>query len=264
VYDQCTWEIWECHKNFGKNQAMQHFGEYLSNLRSNKGLTLEKLAKRVGSSKSTVSRLENNDIPRPFKGAIRRLIIQLAQVLCTSKQETERYLTLAGIDITYLTESEKKLVGLLPHISINTPAEPRTHGILLLNFAHSLTVQQRVQIEELSKTTIENIVAISTLINEEEPLESQITSLIEAVDQSIPDWHKRDMLINPPGYAPAAFLLLAEIHGRIGHFPTFIRMRPIHSSVTTYEVIELLNLQIIRDAARKTGDISNTPSTTLT
>src|SRR5438067_13103128 len=83
----------------GKNQSMQQFGDYLSNLRSNKGLTLEKLAALVGSSKSTLSRLENNDISRPFKGAIRRLIIQLAQVLCTSKQETERYLTLAGIDI---------------------------------------------------------------------------------------------------------------------------------------------------------------------
>ena len=74
---------------------MQQFGDYLSNLRSNKALTLEKLATLVGSNKSTLSRLENNDIPRPFKGAIRKLIIQLAQVLCTSKQETERYLTLA-------------------------------------------------------------------------------------------------------------------------------------------------------------------------
>src|SRR5436305_177780 len=137
----------------GKSQSMQQFGEYLSNLRSNKALTLEKLAALVGSSKSTLSRLENNDIPRPFKGAIRRLIIQLAQVLCTSKQETERYLTLAGIDITYLTEHEKQLVGLLPHISINTPAEPHTNGILVLNFAHLLTAQQQAQIEELSNTS---------------------------------------------------------------------------------------------------------------
>jgi transcriptional regulator with XRE-family HTH domain len=232
---------------------MQQFGEYLSNLRSNKALTLEKLAALVGSSKSTLSRLENNDIPRPFKGAIRRLIIQLAQVLCTSKQETERYLTLAGIDITYLTENEKQLVGLLPHISINTPAESPSNGILVLNFAHPLTAQQQAQIEELSKATIENIITISTLINEAEPLEPQIAGLIEAVDQSTHDWHKRDILINPPGYAPAALLLLAEIHGRIGHFPTLIRMRPKHASVTTYQVIELLNLQTIRDAARKSN-----------
>src|SRR5260370_28761470 len=118
---------------------MQQFGDYLSNLRSNKGLTLEKLAALIGSNKSTLSRLENNDIPRPFKGAIRKLIIHLAQVLCTSKQETERYLRLAGIDISLLTENEKKLVGLAPHISINTPPDPHTADLLLLNFTHPLT-----------------------------------------------------------------------------------------------------------------------------
>ena len=238
---------------------MQHFGEYLSNLRSNKGLTLEKLAELVDSSKSTLSRLENNDIPRPFKGAIRKLLIQLAQVLCTSKQETERYLTLAGIEISLLTENEKKIVGLTPNISINTPAESHTNDILVLNFAHPLTAQQQTQIENLSGTSVEDIITIPTLISEEEPLQPQITSLIDAIDQSTPDWHKRHILINPPGYAPAALLLLAEIHGRIGHFPTLIRMRPKHGSVTTYQVIDLLNLQTIRDAARKPGDASNIP-----
>src|SRR5207237_10445250 len=87
----------------------------------------------------------------------------------------------------------------------------------------------------------------------------QIASLIAAAYQSIHYCHKRDILINPPGYAPAAILLLAEIHGRIGHFPTLIRMRPKHASVTTYEVIQLLNLQTIRDATRKSSDTSITP-----
>lgn len=242
---------------------MQNFGDYLSNLRSNKGLTLAKLARLVGSSKSTLSRLENNEIPKPFKGATRKLVIQLAQMLCTSRRETERYLALAGIDISLLTENEKKLVGLLPHISINTPAESHTNDILVLNFAYPLTDQQQTQIEDLSGTSIEDIITIPTRINEEEPLQPQITSLIDAIDQSSQDWSKRHILINPPGYAPAALLLLAEIHGRIGHFPTLIRMRPKHGPVTTYEVIELLNLQTIRDAARKPGDALITPSTTL-
>jgi hypothetical protein len=101
----------------------------------------------------------------------------------------------------------------------STPAEPRTNGIIVLNFAHPLTAQQQAQIEELSNTTIEDIITISTLINEEEPLEPQIASIIEAIYQSTHDWYKRDILINPPGYASAAILLLTEIHGRIGHFP---------------------------------------------
>jgi hypothetical protein len=57
-------------------------------------------------------------------------------------------------------------------------------------------------------------------------------------------------------------LLLVEIHGRIGHFPTLIRIRPKHGSITTYEVIELLNLQTLRDAARKSSEASITSSTT--
>src|SRR5436189_17759 len=54
----------------------------------------------------------------------------------------------------------------------------------------------------------------------------------------------------PPGYTPAAFVLLAELHGRIGHFPSLIRLRPKPGPVTTYEVAELLNLQAIREEAR--------------
>ncbi|HXX79723.1 MAG TPA: CRISPR-associated protein Csx15, partial [Ktedonobacteraceae bacterium] len=138
--------------------------------------------------------------------------------------------------------------------SMNTTKAPNTNDILVLNFAHSLTQEQQAQIEELSETSIENIITISTLINEEEPLEPQIATLIDAADQAAPDWSERDILINPPGYAPAALLLLAAIHGRIGHFPTLIRMRPKHASITTYEVIELLNLQTTRDGARKTNN----------
>jgi hypothetical protein len=131
-----------------------------------------------------------------------------------------------------------------------------------LNFAHPLTAQQQTQIEQLAGTSIENIIDIPTLINEEELLQPQIISMIDAIDQSTHDWHKRHILINPPGYAPAALLLLAEIHGRIGHFPTLIRIRPKHGSITTYEVIELLNLQTLRDAARKSSEASITSSTT--
>lgn len=222
---------------------MYQFGEFLSNLRNSKGLTLEELASRVGTSKSTLSRLENNETPRPFKGPVRKLIIDLAKVLCDSKKETERYLTLAGIDIALLTEHEEILLGFAPRMIVSAQAESSGDGILVLNFTHSLTEQQRAQIEELANATIEDILTIPTLLNEEEPLGSQITGLVETIGLSTDDWHRRNILINLPGYVPAAVLLLAEIHGRTGHFPTIIRMRPKHGSVTCYEVVELLNLQ---------------------
>ncbi len=123
--------------------------------------------------------------------------------------------------------------------------------MLILNFTHPLTPEQRVQIETLADTPIEEVRPIPVQINQDEPLEPQITAIVDAVGLSSEEWQTRTLLINPPGYAPAAFVLLAELHGRIGHFPTLIRLRPKPGPVTTYEVAELLNLQTIRETARR-------------
>lgn len=92
---------------------MKDFGRFLSNLRSSMGLSLEDLANLVESSRSTLSRIENSEIPQPFKGTIRKLVISLGELLCTSIGETERYLTLAGIDRSLLTEIEEVQLGLV-------------------------------------------------------------------------------------------------------------------------------------------------------
>lgn len=83
------------------------------------------------------------------------------------------------------------------------------------------------------------------LINEHT---AQISAIVDAAGLTLEEWRMRPLLINPPGYAPAAFVLLAELHGRIGSFPTLIRMRPKNGPVPAYEVAELLNLQAIREA----------------
>jgi len=123
--------------------------------------------------------------------------------------------------------------------------------MLILNFTHPLTPEQRAQIEVLADTSIDEVRTIPVQIDQVEPLEPQITAIVDAVGLSTEEWQTRRLLINPPGYAPAAFVLLAELHGRIGHFPTLIRLRPKAGPVTTYEVAELLNLQTIRETARK-------------
>lgn len=123
--------------------------------------------------------------------------------------------------------------------------------MLILNFTHPLTSEQRAQIEVLAQTSIEEIRTIPVQIDQTEPLEPQITAIVDVVGLSSEEWQTLPLLINPPGYAPAAFILLADLHGRIGHFPSLIRLRPRSGPVTTYEVAELLNLQTIREAARK-------------
>jgi transcriptional regulator with XRE-family HTH domain len=140
IYYNYGWELWELHTYPGKKWDrlkhsgtrrnidwemcnMRDFGVFLANLRSSAGLSLEDVATLVDSSRSTLSRLENNDVPQPFKGSIRKLVIALAEILCTSKKETERYLEFAGIDRSLLTEAEEIQLGFTPHIAPGSPDE---------------------------------------------------------------------------------------------------------------------------------------------
>jgi hypothetical protein len=122
--------------------------------------------------------------------------------------------------------------------------------MLILNFTHPLTDEQLGQIEAFAGTAIEEVRTIHVQINQAEPLEPQIIVIVDSVQLTSEQWQTRPLLINPPGYAPAAFVLLAELHGRIGHFPSLLRLRPKAGPVTSYEVAELLNLQTIRESAR--------------
>jgi hypothetical protein len=123
--------------------------------------------------------------------------------------------------------------------------------MLILNFAHPLTVAQQEQIEELAHSAIEEVRTMPVQIDQAEPLAEQIAAIVDNIGLTSEEWQTQPLLVNPPGFAPAAFVLLAEMHGRIGHFPALIRLRPVaESTPTRYEVAELLNLQVIREKAR--------------
>jgi hypothetical protein len=123
--------------------------------------------------------------------------------------------------------------------------------MIILNFSHPLTKEQCSQIETLTNASITEVRTIPVQINQEEPLVSQIIAIVDGTGLSPEDWQTLPLLITPPGHSLATSVLLAELHGRMGHFPTIIRLRPKHSHVTSYEVAELLNLQTIREEARK-------------
>ena len=122
--------------------------------------------------------------------------------------------------------------------------------MLILNFSHPLTEQQRAQIIELAGVPDVEIRTIPVQIKQSSPLEAQVRAIVHSIGLTSEEWQTRELLINPPGYAPAAFVLLAELHGCIGHFPTLVRLRPHPGAITTYEVAELLNLQTIREVSR--------------
>jgi hypothetical protein len=125
--------------------------------------------------------------------------------------------------------------------------------MLLLNFSHPLTTVQYAKIEALAGTCIEEVRTIPVQIDQATPLERQITLLVDSVGLSSDGWQTCPLLINPPGYALVASALLAELHGRIGHFPSIVRICPAPQPgpTTVYEVAELLNLQTLRESARQ-------------
>lgn len=124
-------------------------------------------------------------------------------------------------------------------------------GLLVLNYSHPLTPEQRVEIERLAGQPVERVVDVPVQIDHEAPLAPQIVALADAVELSPDDWQTLPLVVNLPSLALAAGALLVELHGRIGHFPTVLHLCPETSGpTTTFVVAGLENLQALRDAAR--------------
>ncbi len=123
--------------------------------------------------------------------------------------------------------------------------------MLLLNFAHPLTAAQRQQIETLMGREIDRLIEVMPQFDDTLSFVGQIEALLDRVGLAAETWQTAAIVVNPPGLAPAAALLLAGLHGRMGYFPTIVRMRPVPSSTPrVFEVAELLDLQGAREAGR--------------
>jgi len=123
--------------------------------------------------------------------------------------------------------------------------------MFILNFSHPLTSPQKTQLEELIPRKIERLVEIMVQLDEKNPIAPQITSYVEGLGLSSEEWQTGPLLVNLPGYAPAAACVLAEVEGRCGHLPSIIKLRPLPGLVTEFEVGEIVNLKMLRDEARR-------------
>jgi hypothetical protein len=78
--------------------------------------------------------------------------------------------------------------------------------MLLLNFGHPLSEMQQVEIKTFTNTPIDEIRTIPVQIDQSKPLIPQVGAIVDAAQLSREEWRTRALLINPPGYAPAAFV----------------------------------------------------------
>ena len=126
-------------------------------------------------------------------------------------------------------------------------------AVTVVNFTdHPLTEAQRAQLADLIDLPLAGIVDVPAHVDLQDPLVPQVQALVESVKWDTETWQTQPIVINPPGLAPLTAVLLAELHGRLGYFPTLMRVRPVADVVPRrYEVAELLNLQAVRDAARQ-------------
>ncbi len=133
--------------------------------------------------------------------------------------------------------------------------------MILLNFSHPLAPAHLAQVESLTGREVERVVEIPTQIDPQQPLAPQVTALADQCGLSPAEWQTLPLLVNPPSLNFIAVVLLAELHGRCGYFPAHLRLRRagegsglVYPGPPQYEVAEVLDLQAVRDEARKRRD----------
>lgn len=121
----------------------------------------------------------------------------------------------------------------------------------IINFSHPLTAENLGQIEALTGAKVEEVKDVPSQIDPHQPLAPQIEALLDGLGLTASEWQTAPLIINLPALNYSAACLLAQLHGRTGHFPPVLRLRPVPGSlVPRFEVAEILNLQAIRERAR--------------
>lgn len=125
--------------------------------------------------------------------------------------------------------------------------------MIILNFSHPLTQEQIHQIEDLTTHKVQQVINIPFQLDNHFTFKDQVRDIFRQIGITPHQWQTMPVLVNLPGFAPAAALVIAEIHGRTGHFPTILRLKPdMRTNPPTYTVAEIINLQAVRDKARNT------------
>jgi len=124
--------------------------------------------------------------------------------------------------------------------------------MIIINFSHPLTPEHLTQIENITGQKVERVIAVKTQFDNNCPFAEQVEELVSSVGLSPQEWQTSPIVIHPPALNFIAVTLLAYLHGLMGYLPAVIRLRPVEGGVPPrYEVAEVINLQEVRDKARK-------------
>lgn len=124
--------------------------------------------------------------------------------------------------------------------------------MFVLNFSHPLTENHINQVADLAMANITDVqvIDIKVQVDLTQPLVSQVKDLVDSVDLTSTQWQASQIVANLAGLSAVSAIILAELHGRMGYFPTIMRLAQNTQVPPAYEVKELIGLQHIRNTAR--------------
>ena len=123
--------------------------------------------------------------------------------------------------------------------------------MLVVNFSHPLTPEQREQLTAHCQRAIDRVIHVRVHFRQEDPFGPQTVEAVDGAGLSGEEWQTLPLVVVPPSLAPIACACLAELHGRIGYFPPIARLRPRRDATPpVFDVAEVVNLQNLREQAR--------------
>ena len=124
--------------------------------------------------------------------------------------------------------------------------------MILVNFAHPITETQRDAIQQRTGQALERVIDVKAQFDPMQPFSEQVERLLATTPLTSAEWQSLPLLVNLPSLNTITALVLSELHGRMGYFPSVMRLRPVPDTVPPqFEVAEILNLQALRDSARE-------------
>ena len=96
---------------------------------------------------------------------------------------------------------------------------------------------------------IGRVLDVPVHVAEDASYEEQVARIVQGVGLTSRDWQTLPILVNPPGFAPVASILLAYLHGLRGSFPELLRIARDPSS-GGYIVAAIIDLQTVRESGR--------------
>lgn len=133
-------------------------------------------------------------------------------------------------------------------------------GVTIVNFSHPLTEVQLAALAGALGREIGRVIDVPAHFDPQAEFAPQAEALVASAGLAAGEWQTAPLVVNLPSFNVIAALVLARLHGLMGHFPAIIRLRPVAGAIPpTFEFAELidLNAQRVRAAARSSQEASS-------